>query len=144
MKFIKYTYILFSVFFLYCCSEKTIYSGKILNDNDFNYDDIKNRTQLIKVLGEPNYSDPIEDKYVYFTEKKNFKNFFNENIEHRVIVVFSFDQNNNIQNISKFTLNDEKDINFSKDKINNNLIKRGFIEKIFGGVGKSSIPNTSQ
>jgi hypothetical protein len=50
----------------------------------------------------------------------------------------------NIQDISKFTLNDEKDINYSKDKIKNNLIKRGFIEKVFGGVGKSTIPNTSQ
>ena len=29
---------------------------------------------------------------------------------------------------------DEKDINYSKDKIKNNLIKRGFIEKVFGQV----------
>ena len=55
----------------------------------------------------------------------------------------SFNENNTIKSFSQYDLNDQKDIEFIKDKTPNELIQRGLIEKIFGGVGKN-IPNTTQ
>ena len=41
-------------------------------------------------------------------------------------------------------LNQEQQINFIKDKTKNNLIDRGLIEKIFGGIGKQKLSDNSQ
>ena len=143
MKFINWIIILFSLFFLNNCAENTIYSGKIINDEKFNYLHIQHKNQLINDLGEPNYVDPIENKYFYFTEKRKVKNLFDTKIENRTILVFKFNDDDSIKSVEEFNLNDEKEISYSKDKIQNNLIKKGLIEKWFGGIGKSHLPNTS-
>ena len=94
----------------------------------------------------------IENKYFYFTEKRKVKNFLNEKIVNRSVLVFSFNEDDTIIKINDFDLTDETTLTFSKDKTINNIVKRGFIEKWFGGVGKSqsaglptsSVPNASQ
>ena len=143
MKFINWIIILFSLFFLNNCAENTIYSGKIIYDEKFNYLHIQHKNQLINELGEANYIDPIENKYFYFTEKRKVKNLFDSKIENRIILVFKFNDDDSIKSVEEFNLDDEKEISYSKDKIQNNIIKKGLIEKWFGGVGKSQLPNTS-
>ena len=142
MKIIKLITLICTFLLLYNCSEKTIYSGKIINSDNFDYVNLNNKQELIDKLGQANYIDPIENKFFYYTEKTKYKNVFNEIIENRIILVVKFNNDNTIQSINEYNLNDENEIKFSKDKIKNNLIKRGLIERYFGGVSRE-IPNTS-
>tara|TARA_Y100001970_G_scaffold116403_1_gene144882 strand:+ start:1941 stop:2372 length:432 start_codon:yes stop_codon:yes gene_type:complete len=142
MKIIKLITLIYIFLLLYNCSEKTIYSGKIINSDNFDYANLNNKQELIDKLGQANYIDPIENKFFYYTEKTKYKNVFNEIIENRIILVVKFNNDNTIQSINEFDLNDENEIKFSKDEIKNNLIKRGLIERFFGGVSRE-IPNTS-
>jgi len=125
------------VLFAYSCTERIIYSGKIINQANIDYSIIKNKNQMINELGQPSYIDPIEDKYFYYSEKKIYKNFFEKKIISRVLVVFELSLEDKIKSINVYNLEDEKKIAIVKEKTKNNLIKRGLIEKIFGGVGKS-------
>jgi len=45
--------------------------------------------------------------------------------------------------ISQYNLNDEQDVKNIKDSTPNELIKRGLIQKIFGGIG-NTVPSTTQ
>ena len=125
------------------CSEKTLYSGKILYEENFDYTKLKNKDEVIDKLGNPNFIDPIEKKYYYYSEKKYVKNFFKQKINNRIMVVFIFNENETIKSVSQYDLNDEQDIKNIKDSTPNKLIKRGLIQKIFGGVGKT-MPSTTQ
>ena len=125
------------------CSEKISYSGKIINYDSFNYTILTNKNEVLNRIGQPNFIDPIEKKYFYFSEKKNEKNFFEKKIENRIMIVFEIDENDTIKSISKFDLKDQKTINYIKDTTSHELIQRGLIEKIFGGVG-SSVPSTTE
>jgi len=125
------------VLFAYSCTEQTIYSGKIINQANIDYSIIKDKNQLINELGNPSYIDPIENKYFYYSEKKIYKNFFDKKIVSRILLVFEFNLEEKIKSIDVYNLEDEKDIAIVKEKTKNNLIERGLIEKIFGGVGKS-------
>ena len=130
------------VLFAFSCTEKTIYSGKIINQDNIDYSIIKNKNQLINKLGKPSYIDPIEDKYFYYSEKKIYKNFFDKKMVSRILLVFEFNLEEKIKSINVYNLEDEKDIAIVKEKTQNNLIKRGLIEKIFGGVGTAQeLPN---
>ena len=130
------------VFFSTSCSEKITYSGKILNENNFNTNNFENKDQIIGNLGQPDFIDPIENKFYYFSERKSIKNFFNQKIIDRKMIVVNFDDNQKIISVEKFDINNEKDIEFVKDKTPNAILQKGLIEKIFGGVG-NSIPNTT-
>ena len=138
----RFLLIILLVFFSTSCSEKITYSGKILNENNFNSKSFKNKDQIIGSLGQPDFIDPIENKYYYFSEQKSIKNFFNQKIIDRKMIVVNFDDNQKIISLEKFDINNEKDIEFVKDKTPNAILQKGLIEKIFGGVG-NSIPNTT-
>ena len=125
------------------CKEKILYSGKILNEENFYFSKLKNKEEVIDKLGVPNFIDPIEKKYYYFSEKKYVKNFFKQKIINRIMVVFIFNENETIKLISQYDLNDEQDVKNIKETTPNELIKRGLLRKIFGGVGHS-VPSTSQ
>ena len=140
---IKLLLTIFFVLFTYSCSEKTIYSGKIINQANIDYSIIKDKNQLFNELGKPSYIDPIENKYFYYSEKKIYKNFFDKKIVSRILLVFEFNLEEKINSINIYNLEDEKDISIVKEKTKNNLIDRGLIEKIFGGVGKTQeLPNS--
>ena len=94
-------------------------------------------------LGIPNFIDPIEKKYYYYSEKKYVKNFFKQKISNRIMVVFVFNENETIKFVSQYDLNDEQDVKNIKDSTPNKLIERGLIEKLFGGVG-NAVPSTTQ
>ena len=125
------------------CVETKSYSGKLIDEN-FKYDTLSNKNQVISNLGQPNFIDPIENKYYYYFEKRINKNIFDSRIEKRTMIVFNFEENENVQSFNQYNLNQEQQINFIKDKTKNNLIDRGLIEKIFGGIGKQTLSDTSQ
>ena len=137
--FIFLSYI-FIFIILLSCTHKVTYSGKII-DNNINIKLISSKDELIKKIGTPNYIDPLENKYFYFTEKKIVKNFFNEKNIDKKIIVFKFDKDENILFTKYFDLTNKKNLDFIKQTTPNNIIKQGIIEQIFGGIGK---PNTSQ
>tara|TARA_Y100000588_G_scaffold369109_1_gene437752 strand:- start:193 stop:624 length:432 start_codon:yes stop_codon:yes gene_type:complete len=141
---IKKTILVFFLLLIISCAEKTTYTGLIINDN-INYFEINNKNDLLKLLGQPNYIDPIENNYYYFSEKNISKNRLTKKTVDRLILVYYFDDENNIIDTKKLNLDDEKTIKISENRIKSNLIKKGLIEKIFGGVSaQPSIPNTSE
>ena len=122
------------------CEEKVYYSGKVF-DNSINFENFRNKSEILNKLGKPNFVDIIDNKFYYFNEKRIEKNAFKKEIEHRNIIVYTFNDDNVID-IQKFNLDNQKDIKTIKETTQNNIIKKGLIEKIFGGV--STAPNTSQ
>ena len=56
--------------FIINCTEKTTYSGMVLNEN-INSIDYITKNDLVNSIGDPNYIDPIENKYFYYSEKNN-------------------------------------------------------------------------
>ena len=136
--------VLILIIFTTCvsCNEKIFYSGKVLNEKKFNFAEFRNKEEVINKLGNPNYIDPIETKYYYFSERKNVKNFFEQQITNRTLVVFTFNKNDTIRLVSQYDLNDEKDIKYIKERTPNELIQTGIIKKIFGGIGNTTPINT--
>ena len=141
--FFRLLLVLMILIFSLSCNDKILYSGKILNEENFNFTKLKNKEEVVSKLGKPNFIDPIEKKYYYFSEKKYVKNFFKQRISNRIVVVFIFNENETIKLISHYDLNDEQDVKNIKDSTPNELIERGFIQKIFGGVGNTA-PSISQ
>ena len=117
------------------CSNETIYSGKILNQEELKDINFNNKEKLISKLGYPSYIDPIENKFFYFSEKSKKKSIFKRDIEYSYVFVFKIDENNKIINSKVYDTKGIKNIKFSNDKTSNEIIKRGLLEKIFGGVG---------
>ena len=141
---IKKTILIFLSLIVISCTEKVTYTGLII-DEKINNLEINNKNDLLKLLGRPNYIDPIENNFYYFSEKNISKNRLTKKTVDRLILVYYFDDENNIINTKKLNLDDEKIINISENRIKNDLIKKGLIEKIFGGVSaQPSVPTTSE
>ena len=122
-------------FILANCSNKITYSGKILNQEELKDIDFNNKEKLISKLGYPSYIDPIEKKFFYFSEKSEKTSIFKKNIKYSYVFVFKIDDNNKIVSSKVYNTREIKNIKFSDDKTSNEIIKRGLLEKIFGGVG---------
>ena len=130
-------------FVLANCSDKTTYSGKILNKEELNNINFVNKEGLISQLGYPSYIDPIENKYFYFSEKSQKKSIFKKEIKYSYVFVFEMNDENNIVDSKVFNTKEIKNIKFSSDKTSNEIVKRGLLEKIFGGVGaQQELPTT--
>ena len=142
-KYLKVIIFILMLFIILSCVETKSYSGKLIDEN-FKYDSLLNKTQVTSKLGQPNFIDPIENKYYYYFEKRINKNIFDSKIEKRTMIVFDFEENENVQSFNQYNLNQEQQINIIKDKTKNNLIDRGLIEKIFGGIGKQKLSDNSQ
>ena len=141
MRLYKTIIILFCFLITSSCEEKTYYSGKLYNANiDFN--SLNNKDEILYRLGKPNFIDIIENKYYYFNEKTVEKNAFKKEILSRNIIVYSF-ENNKVINLETYNLEDENQIKNFKKTTDNDLVEKGLIEKIFGGVSASQLPNTS-
>jgi outer membrane protein assembly factor BamE (lipoprotein component of BamABCDE complex) len=141
---IKKTILVFFLLLIISCTEKITYTGLII-DEKINYSEINNKNDLLKLLGQPNYIDPMENNFYYFSEKNISKNSLTKKTVGRLILVYYFDDENNIINTKRLNLDDEKTVDISENRIKNDLIKKGLIEKIFGGVSaQPSIPTTSE
>ena len=131
------------IFILANCSNKTTYSGKFLNNEELKEINFTNKEKLISKLGAPSYIDPIENKFFYFSEKSEKKSIFNKEVKYSFVFVFKIDENDKIINSQVFNIKDIKDVKLSKDKTTNEIVKRGLLEKIFGGVGtQQELPTT--
>ena len=141
---IQKTILIFFLLFIISCTEKVTYTGLMI-DEKINNLEINNKNDLLELLGQPNYIDPIENNFYYFSEKNISNNSLTKKTVDRLILVYYFDDENNIINTKKLNLDDEKTIDISENRIKNDLIKKGLIEKIFGGVSaQPSIPTTSE
>ena len=130
-------------FILANCSNKTTYSGKILNNEELNEINFTNKEKLISRLGNPSYIDPIENKFFYFSEKSQKKSIFKKEIKYSYVFVFKMNENEEIIETKVFNTKDIDTIKFSDDKTPNQIVKRGLLEKIFGGVGtQQELPTT--
>ncbi len=130
-------------FILANCSNKTTYSGKILNNEELKEINFTNKEKLISKLGTPSYIDPIENKFFYFSEKSEKKSIFNKEVKYSFVFVFKIDENDKIINSQVFNIKDIKNVKLSKDKTANEIVRRGLLEKIFGGVGtQQELPTT--
>ena len=139
----KYIFYICVFFILANCSDKTIYSGKIINQEQLKDINFENREKLITKLGKPSYIDPIENKYFYFSEKSKKKSIFKREIKYSYVFVFKINQDDQIIETKVFDTKDIENIKFSNDKTSNEIVKRGLLEKIFGGVGtQQELPTT--
>ena len=130
-------------FVLANCSNKTTYSGKILNNEELEEINFLNKEKLLSKLGNPSYVDPIENKFFYFSEKSEKKSIFKKEIKYSYVFVFKMNENEEIIETKVFNTKNVKNIKFSNDKTSNQIIKRGLLEKIFGGVGtQQDLPTT--
>ena len=125
------------------CSNKIIYSGKILNNDELKEINFTNKERLLNKLGKPSYIDPIENKFFYFSEKSEKKSMFKKEIKYSYVFVFKMNENEEIIETKVFNIKDIENIQFSNDKTSNQIVKRGLLEKIFGGVGtQQELPTT--
>ena len=125
------------------CSSKTTLSGKVINKDDLEDINFTNKEKLISELGYPSYIDPIEKKLFYFSEKSKKQSIFKKEITYSYVFVFTVDELDQITETKVFNTKEIKNIKFSKDKTSNEIIKRGLLEKIFGGVGtQQELPTT--
>ena len=140
-----------SKFFLYICillilancSNKTIHSGKIIKKDNLNNVNFLNKDKLLSQLGTPSYVDPIENKYFYFLEKGEKKSIFKKEKNSSYVFVFKLDLNDIIIDTKVYDTKDVRNIEYIKDKTSNQIVKRGFLEKVFGGVGpQQELPTT--
>ena len=138
------TFFYICIFFILAnCSNKTTYSGKILNNEELNDINFTNKEKLISTLGNPSYIDPIENKFFYFSEKSQKKSIFKKEIKYSYVFVFKMNENEEIIETKVFNTKDIHTIKFSDDKTPNQIVKRGLLEKIFGGVGtQQELPTT--
>ena len=122
-------------FILANCSSKTTFSGKVINKDDLKDINFTNKEKLIRELGYPSYIDPIEKKLFYFSERSKKRSIFKKEITYSYVFVFTVDEEDKITDTKVYNTKEITNINFSQDKTSNEIIKRGLLEKIFGGVG---------
>ena len=123
------------LFILANCSNKITYSGKILNEEtlkDINY---TNKEKLISKLGNPSYVDEIQNKFFYYSETSEKKSIFNKKIKYSYVFVFKIDDSENIIETKVYNIKNISDIKIVNEKTSNEIVQRGILEKVFGGVG---------
>ena len=127
--------------YIFGCVEKTTYSGKIITNDNLDLK-ILNKNELISKFGKPSFIDNLSNKYFYFTEKKKETNFYDNKIEYSYLFVFEVNDNDKIVKSESINLLKEKNHKYLKIQTSNNIIKRGLLESIFGGIGANPMPNS--
>ena len=131
------------IFFISNCTQQTTYSGKILDTNKLDNINFENKENLINQLGLPSYIDPISNKFFYYSEKKQKKSIFSKKTDYSYVFVFEFNKENEIIYSNVYDLNKKRNITLINEETSSNIIKRGLLEKVFGGVGpQTEIPTT--
>ncbi len=142
MKFLNFFLAFILMIYIFGCVEKTTYSGKILKEEDLLNIKVINKKDLINKFGQPSYIDNIQNKYFYYTEKNKTQNFYNKKIEYSYLFIFELDKNDSIISSESINLLNQNKKIFKNTKTSNQLVERGFIEKIFGGIGPEPLPNS--
>ena len=130
-------------FILANCSNKITYSGKIITQDELRDINFENKAKLISKLGNPSYVDPIENKFFYFSEVSEKKSILKKEIKYSYVFVFKINQYDQIIDTKVYDIKEIQNIKFSDDKTSNEIVRRGLLEKIFGGVGtQQELPTT--
>ena len=131
------------LFILANCSNKTTYSGKILNEEVLSDINFSNKTKLINKLGYPSYIDETQNKFFYFSETSEKKSIFKKKIKYSYVFVFKIDDNEQIVETKVYNIKNIKNIKIVDQKTSNEIVRRGLLEKVFGGVGtQQELPTT--
>ena len=139
---ILYVIIVF-IFFISNCTQQTTYSGKILELSNLDNINFENKESLVDKLGSPSYIDPISNKFFYYSQKQQKKSIFNKKTDYSYIFVFEFDREDKIIYSKVFDLTNKQNIDLIKEETSSEIINRGLLEKIFGGVGPDTdLPTT--
>ena len=94
-------------------------------------------------MGQPSYIDPLEKKFFYFSKKEHKKSIFRKTTNYSYVFVFKFDDSENIISSNVYDLKNKKDVDIIKEETSNEIVQRGLLEKIFGGVGpQQQLPNS--
>ncbi len=132
------------IIFLSNCSNQTVYSGKIVDQDTFKNLNFVDKSNLINNFGQPSYVDLVSQKYFYYSKKVQRSSIFKENVDYSYIFVFEFDQNDKIISSKVFDLKNSNSVDLIKKETENDIVRRGLLEKIFGGVGPQKELSTPQ
>ena len=81
--------------------------------------------------------------FFYFSEKSEKISIFKKNTKYSYVFVFKMDKFDQIVESKVYNTKDIENIKFSDDKTSNEIVRRGLLEKIFGGVGtQQELPTT--
>ena len=131
------------LFIIANCSNKITNSGKILNDETLNDINFSNKSKLINKLGNPSYIDETQNKLFYFSETSEKKSIFKKKIRYSYVFVFKIDNNEKIVETKVYNIKNIKNIEIINEKTSNEIVQRGLLEKVFGGVGaQQELPTT--
>tara|TARA_B100000029_G_C17413269_1_gene901548 strand:+ start:440 stop:883 length:444 start_codon:yes stop_codon:yes gene_type:complete len=138
---------IFLSFFIVSCNSTIQKSGVIETDRfESNFEGL-NKIEVIERLGAPSSSDALNNSLIYISETAKKTNIFNNKIISRNVYVIKFDDNNIFNSINFYDINQNNEISISKKTTSDEILKTGWIERIFGGVGKkdslSSIPSAN-
>ena len=128
--------VFFICFLTYSCSPTIEKSGLSEIDKFSTSFEELNKSEIIAIIGNPSSLDSLNNSFIYFSEINNKKNIFNNKILSRNIYVIKFDENNIFSSLNHYLLDDKNKIQISKNTTESEIIKLGYIEKIFGGIGK--------
>ena len=140
MKYTRLIIYIYLFFLISACSKETNYYGKILSQDELSNISIFNKDELLRKFGNPSYIDPIENKYFYYSEVSEKINIFNSKTNYSYLFVFKLDENNKILEKKVYDLLNTDEIAIIKEETENEVVKRGLIQKIFGGVGNARLP----
>ena len=129
---------LISIVIVSCSKKTTTYYGKIIDKNDLTNLSLNNKQDLINKFGPPTYIDPIEQKFFYYSEIRQKINIFNKKTNYSYLFVFEFNNDELIINQKVYDLLKTEKIDIVSDITDSEIIKRGLIQKIFGGVGNEA------
>ena len=131
------------LFILANCSNKITYSGKILNEEVLSDINFSNKTKLLNKLGNPSYFDETQNKLFYFSETSEKNSIFKKKIKYSYVFVFKIDDNEQIIETKVYNIKNIKNIKIVDQKTSNEIVQRGLLEKVFGGVGtQQELPTT--
>ena len=85
----------------------------------------------------------ILNKFFYYSEVSEKNSILKKEIKYSYVFVFRINENDQIVETKVYNTKDIENISFSDDKTSNEIVKRGLLEKIFGGVGsQQELPTT--
>ena len=140
MKYTRLIIYIYLFFLISACSKETNYYGKILSQDELSNISIFNKDELLRKFGNPSYIDPIENKYFYYSEVSEKINIFNSKTNYSYLFVFKLDENNKLLEKKVYDLLNADEIAIIEEETENEVVKRGLIQKIFGGVGNARLP----
>ena len=129
-------FLIFTLFMINSCSPVINKSGVADTKKFSNSFEGLNKNEIINLLGKPSSINTLDNSFIYYSEVKKEKNIFNNKVISRNTYVIKFDKNNNYIDIKHYQNDDYNKIKISKKTTDNRILKTGFIERVFGGVGK--------